>query len=507
MLTKRQKQVFDYIKRYIKEQGYAPSLEEVRRHFQLSSISTVHQHIENLRAKGYLTKLDNQPRSIELNAIRKNLDLIEVPLLGTIAAGSPIEAIEVPEKIKMPKTQLAKSGEHFALRVQGDSMLDEGIFDGDTVIIRKQPIAENGETVVALINDNEVTLKKIYKEKNGFRLQPANPKLKPIFTKELEVQGKVVSIIRNFEELEKQITLAQTAKAKILYPDAKLLKRERKVKNRLFKEQIRGNTKNYKKAVLVEEPEGINKFVNKIICGDSEKVLKQAPANSIDIIITSPPYNFGLDYKDDAKDDAVKWDDYFKKLNTIWKQCTRVLKPGGRFCVNVQPLFSDYMPTHHLISKQLLNLGLLWKGEILWDKHNYNCKYTAWGSWKSPSMPYLKYTWEFVEVFSKETHKKIGDSKNIDITADEFKKWVYAKWDIAPERNMKKYKHPAMFPEELVYRLLRLFSYKNDIVMDPFNGVGTTTVVARNLNRRYIGIDISKEYCKVARQRINETLF
>jgi len=162
------------------------------------------------------------------------------------------------------------------------------------------------------------------------------------------------------------------------------------------------------------------------------------------------------------------------------------------------------MPTHHIISKQLLELGLLWKAEILWEKHNYNCKYTAWGSWKSPSMPYLKYTWEFVEVFCKESHKKAGDPTKIDITGDEFKKWVYAKWDIAPESNMKKYNHPAMFPEELVVRLLKLFSYQGDIVLDPFNGVGTTTLIAHKLKRRYIGIDISEEYCRTAEQRLKD---
>jgi DNA modification methylase len=117
-------------------------------------------------------------------------------------------------------------------------------------------------------------------------------------------------------------------------------------------------------------------------------------------------------------------------------------------------------------------------------------------------MPYLKYTWEFIEVFCKESHKKEGDSSKIDITGDEFKKWVYAKWDIAPEGNMKKYNHPAMFPEELVARLLKLFSYQNDIVLDPFNGAGTTTLVANKLERRYIGIDVSEEYCKTAEKRL-----
>lgn len=507
MLTKRQKQILDYVTKYIKENGYAPSLEETRRHFKLSSIATVHQHIETLRNKGYLKKIENQPRSIELNKKRKSSDSVAISLLGTIAAGEPIKAIEDKETIEIPKSQLSKSGEHFALRVHGNSMIDEGIFNGDTVVIRKQPDAENGETIVALINGNEVTLKKIYKEKNGFRLQPANPNFKPILTKELMIQGKVISVIRNFEEVKRIAEPPEIKKVESLYPDAKLLRRERKVQNRFLKEKIRGGTKHYKKSITVKEQEGINEFINKIICGDSEEVIKQFPDDSIDIIITSPPYNFGLEYEEDKKNDAVRWDEYFKKLNAIWKECVRVLKPGGRFCLNVQPLFSDYIPTHHYFSKQLLNLGLLWKGEILWDKHNYNCKYTAWGSWKSPSMPYLKYTWEFIEVFCKKTHKKIGDPKNIDITGDQFKKWVYAKWDIAPERNMKKYKHPAMFPEELVVRLLKLFSYKNDIVLDPFNGVGTTTALTKRLNRKYIGIDISKEYCDTAIKRLNETLF
>ena len=168
MLTKRQKQILDYITKYIKENDYAPSLEEMKKYFKLSSVSTIHQHIEAIREKGYLKKIENQPRSIELNNKKKISDLIEIPLLGTISAGAPIEAIEFPEIIKVPKSQLSKSGEHFALRTQGNSMVDEGIFDGDTVIIRKQSTAENGETVVALINGNEVTLKKIYKKKIDF---------------------------------------------------------------------------------------------------------------------------------------------------------------------------------------------------------------------------------------------------------------------------------------------------------------------------------------------------
>ena len=280
--------------------------------------------------------------------------------------------------------------------------------------------------------------------------------------------------------------------------------KERKVKNREEKEASRGKFyyaigNNFSK-INDKLPE---QFLNKIIVGDSEFVLKQLPDNCIDLIFTSPPYNFGLDYENHR--DGVDWEKYFEKLFSIFKECIRVLKYGGRIIVNVQPLFSDYVPIHHIISNFFMENKLIWKGEILWDKHNYNCKYTAWGSWKSPSNPYLKYTWEFLEVFCKGDLKHEGDDKMADITADEFKKWVYAKWDIQPEYNMKKYGHPAMFPEELVERVLKLFSFKGDIILDPFNGVGTTTAVAKRLSRNYLGIDISKEYCKKAEERLKNT--
>lgn len=282
--------------------------------------------------------------------------------------------------------------------------------------------------------------------------------------------------------------------------------KERKVRDREFKEQKRGTYYYAQKHFFKKENNKLpEKLENRIICGDSETVLKQLSENCIDLIFTSPPYNFGLDY--DATKDGINWDKYFNKLFKIFDECIRVLKYGGRIVINIQPLFSDYIPSHHIISRFFMDRKLIWKGEVLWEKHNYNCKYTAWGSWKSPSNPYLKYTWEFLEIFCKGSLKKEGEKVNADITADEFKKWVYGKWSIAPEKNMKKYNHPAMFPEELVTRVLRLFSYKNDVVLDPFNGVGSTTAVARKLGRKYLGIDISEEYCQKALQRIKETLF
>ncbi|MCR3922258.1 MAG: site-specific DNA-methyltransferase [Firmicutes bacterium] len=244
-------------------------------------------------------------------------------------------------------------------------------------------------------------------------------------------------------------------------------------------------------------------YENQIICGNSVELLQSLPDNCVDLIFTSPPYNFGLDYQE--QDDDHYWQDYFDQLFAIFDQCIRVLKFGGRIIVNVQPLFSDYIPTHHMISNYFMSKKLLWKGEILWEKNNYNCKYTAWGSWKSPSSPYLKYTWEFVEVFCKGSLKKEGDKANADITGDEFKNWVTVKWSIAPERKMKEYDHPAMFPEELARRVIKLFSFQGDFVLDPFNGVGTTTAVAQQLGRRYLGIDIAEKYCDIAKKRLKDS--
>lgn len=281
--------------------------------------------------------------------------------------------------------------------------------------------------------------------------------------------------------------------------------KERKITGRSTKIENRGGYYYAQSKLFSKENNELpQEFENKIICEDSERIIKNLPSNCIDLIITSPPYNFGLGY--DTSEDGTDWEKYFEKLFSIFNECVRVTKYGGRIIINIQPLFSDYIPSHHIISDFFRGKGLIWKGEILWEKNNYNCKYCAWGSWKSPSSPYLKYTWEFLEIFAKGDLKKTGLKENIDITEDEFKKWVVARWSISPERKMEKYGHPAMFPEELVERALKLFSYEGDIILDPFNGVGTTSVVAKKWNRRFIGIDISEKYCKIAKKRIKEIL-
>ena len=242
--------------------------------------------------------------------------------------------------------------------------------------------------------------------------------------------------------------------------------------------------------------------MNQIICSDALTALRTMEDNSVDLVLTSPPYNFNMNY--DEHNDKSESSDYLSTLITIFNECIRVLKSGGRLIINIQPNYKEYYPTHHAITSAMIDSGLIWRGEIVWLKNNLK-KLTAWGSWKSPSCPYLSYPFEFIEVFSKETLKHPGDKENIDITKEEFIEYVNGHWSIAPETRMKKFDHPAMFPEELVKRCIKLFSYKNDLVLDPFNGAGTTTFVANLLERRYIGIDISETYCQVARERISST--
>lgn len=197
-ITKRQKEVLDFIRHFIDKNEYAPTHEEIKRELRLSAVSTVHQHIEALIGKGYIKKFDNLARAIEVSERQDRSDDVSViPLLGNIAAGHPIEAIEIPETVSVPKELTQKHGRHYALKVRGNSMEDANIYDNDIVIIREQDVVDNGEIAVALLNDNDVTLKRVFKEKGHFRLQPENKNYKPIIVKNIRIQGKVTGIIRH----------------------------------------------------------------------------------------------------------------------------------------------------------------------------------------------------------------------------------------------------------------------------------------------------------------------
>ncbi len=200
-LTRRQKQILDHITDYIGIHGYAPSFEEIAEHFGFASLATVHEHISNLERKGYIRKAYNQSRSIEVVPASGSPGAVELPLLGEVAAGHPIEAIEDRETILVPPDLLRKGGENYVLRVVGDSMIEEQIRDGDYIIVNSRPTATDGEMVVALVDEESATVKKLYREPGGrIRLQPANERLEPMIfpADRVRIQGVVVGVIRRY---------------------------------------------------------------------------------------------------------------------------------------------------------------------------------------------------------------------------------------------------------------------------------------------------------------------
>jgi repressor LexA len=198
-LTKRQREILDYLNEFIQQHGYAPSLEEVGRRFGLSSLATVHKHLTNLQEKGFIKRAWNRSRSVELVQTKAGGRAVELPLLGFVAAGVPIEAVATAESISVPEDLVGKK-DTYVLRVRGESMIDEQIRDGDFVIVEDRKTAENGEMVIALVGGSDVTLKKFYRENGHIRLQPANPNMQPLIipAEQLQVQGVVVGVMRKY---------------------------------------------------------------------------------------------------------------------------------------------------------------------------------------------------------------------------------------------------------------------------------------------------------------------
>ncbi|HLU24871.1 MAG TPA: transcriptional repressor LexA [Longimicrobiales bacterium] len=200
-LTRRQKEILDFLQEYLEEHGYAPSFEEIAKHFGFGSLATVHEHLENLKRKGYIRKAYNESRSIQLVPVGMRTGAVELPLYGTVAAGVPIEAVQEQETIAVPEDMIGRGGEHYVLRVKGDSMIDEQIRDGDYIIVSSRQIARNGEMVVALVNGDSATVKKFYREPDGrVRLQPANPTMAPLYFRpeDVRIQGIVIGVIRRY---------------------------------------------------------------------------------------------------------------------------------------------------------------------------------------------------------------------------------------------------------------------------------------------------------------------
>jgi repressor LexA len=199
-LTKRQKEILDFLTRHLERKGYAPTIEEIGEHFGLTSLATVHKHLTNLQDKGLIKRAWNRSRALELTPTQVRVQAVELPLLGRVAAGSPIEAVAGTETIFVPEDMLGKA-ETYVLQVRGESMIEEQIRDGDYVIVENRQSARDGEMVIALLAGDAVTLKKIYREAGGrVRLQPANARMDPLYVNEadLHIQGVVIGVMRRY---------------------------------------------------------------------------------------------------------------------------------------------------------------------------------------------------------------------------------------------------------------------------------------------------------------------
>ena len=200
-LTKRQREILTYLGSYAEDNGYAPSFEEIARQFSYNSLATVHEHLSNLERKGYIKRSYNESRAIEILPSTAFPKAIELPLLGTVAAGVPIEAITSGETIAVPNEFVRRSGSHYVLKVRGNSMVDAQICDGDYVIVNERQSVDNGEMVIAMLGGSSATVKKFYRERDGrIRLQPANETMAPIYVHEndISIQGVVVGVLRRY---------------------------------------------------------------------------------------------------------------------------------------------------------------------------------------------------------------------------------------------------------------------------------------------------------------------
>lgn len=235
-----------------------------------------------------------------------------------------------------------------------------------------------------------------------------------------------------------------------------------------------------------------------VIFNHSSEEMNELPDNSVHLMVTSPPYNVGKEYDED-----LTLEEYLAFLRRVWSEVYRVLVPGGRACVNVANLGrKPYIPMNGLIAREMIDLGFLMRGEIIWDKASSASTSTAWGSWQSASNPTLRDTHEYILVFSKGTFKREKiEGRDSTITKEEFLEFTKSVWDFFSE-SAKKVGHPAPFPVELPYRLIQLYTFSNEVVLDPFMGSGQTALAALKSGRRYVGYELNEEYLNLARKRV-----
>jgi SOS regulatory protein LexA len=465
MITKKQKEVLDFVKTYSKNKEYAPSLEEIQRKFKLASVSTAHFHISKLKKAGYLNKIDNTARAISVS--KKEL-LVKIPLLGIIAAGQPIEAIEDKETIVVPKNKLPKSGEVYALRVRGNSMTDEDIHDGDTILIKKQSIAENGEKVVALLNGNEATLKTFYKEKGQIRLQPANKNYHPIIVKkgqEFSLQGVLFDVIKT-SETEQSIQ-------PFVLPPKKI-------------SQQRGN---------------ISDYLNKIYNGDIMHVLKDLPDNSVDMIFGDPDYNVGIKYG--SNNYTKKFDDYINWYIELTRESMRALKNDGNL------FMMNYPKQNAHLRVKYLDLYFSHINEYVW-LYNTNVGHTP-KRFTTAHRNILHVRKNANNKFFKDAvalpYKNPTDRRIRQNLANGSKgRMPYSWFEFNLVKNVSREKtyHACQIPQKLTEMLIKSSTKPKDVVLVLFGGSGAEIDVCRNLNRQFISAELDKKYCNIINARLSK---
>ncbi len=228
--------------------------------------------------------------------------------------------------------------------------------------------------------------------------------------------------------------------------------------------------------------------------------MKELPDASVHLMVTSPPYNVGKDYDED-----LSLAEYLAFLKRVWTETRRVLVPGGRACINVANLGrKPYIPLHAMLIADLLDLGFLMRGEIIWDKAASASASTAWGSWQSAANPTLRDTHEYILVFSKGSFRREKlDGRENTISKEEFLEFTKSVWTFGAE-SARKVGHPAPYPVELPYRLIQLYTFSGDVVLDPFMGSGQTALAALKAGRRFVGYEASEEYVRLAEKRIRD---
>jgi DNA modification methylase len=250
-----------------------------------------------------------------------------------------------------------------------------------------------------------------------------------------------------------------------------------------------------------EEQEIPAQYLNHIFCKSSEN-MAELPDNSVHLMVTSPPYNVGKEYDRDAT-----LAEYLEFLGRVWREVHRVLAPGGRACVNVANLGrKPYIPLHSLIIQEMLKIGFLMRGEIIWNKASSASPSTAWGSWCTSANPTLRDIHEYILIFSKGTFSRKNPAKRKPtISKEEFLELTKSVWTF-PAISAKRVGHPAPFPVELPYRLIQLYTFDGEVVLDPFMGSGQAALAAIQTNRHYVGYETDENYSSLANKRINQFL-